>query len=161
MICVDHFKRMLAYDAEATRRVADSLRSVPVARQSDPLFAKARGVFAHIQQARHIWLSRLGHVPAREFVMWPDWSIDQTLQDAQTLDRAWESYLATLDDEAMLKEVRYTSTEGKAYASRIEEILTHVFNHATYHRGQIAGLVTLCHGTRAVTDFVAITRRSV
>jgi uncharacterized damage-inducible protein DinB len=47
------------------------------------------------------------------------------------------------------------------YASTIHEVLTHVFNHSTYHRGQIARIVHEQGGQRASTDFIAFSRKQV
>lgn len=157
----DHFKSMLAAERKATAQVAQSLVSVPEAKRSDPAYAKARSIFAHTQQATYMWLSRVGGIPPRPFVMFPDWSVEQTLADAAAVHEAWERFLAPLTSGDLGRAIRYTSTEGIVYQSSLAEVLTHVFNHATYHRGQIALLVSGLGGQRAVTDFIAFTRAKV
>lgn len=157
----DHFKSMLAAERKATVQVAQSLVSVPQAKRPDPAYAKARSIFAHTQQATYMWLSRVGGIPPRPFVMFPDWSVEQTLADAAAVHDAWEQFLKSLGGGDLGRAVGYTSTEGVAYRSTLGEILTHVFNHATYHRGQIALLVSGLGGQRAVTDFIAFTRIKV
>lgn len=43
----------------------------------------------------------------------------------------------------------------------VEDILTQLFGHSWYHRGQIALLVRACGGQPAETDFVFWTREPV
>ena len=65
-----------------------------------------------------------------------------------------------MDDAKLAMSVRYHSNEGTPWVSTVEEIVTHVLNHSTYHRGQISMLVQAAGGERATTDFIGITRRS-
>jgi uncharacterized damage-inducible protein DinB len=53
----------------------------------------------------------------------------------------------------------YKTMKGDAYENTVEEILFHLVNHGTYHRGQI---ITLLHGAGATqmvsTDLIAWSR---
>ena len=158
MSTVAHFKRMLAYETDSTAKAAAAIDSIPADHQSDPAAAKARGILAHLQSARHVWLARLGLIASRPWVMFPDWTTAQTLADAARLDADWASYLMTLQDADLARRIEYKMLDGTPVSSTVGEILTHVFNHSTYHRGQVALLVSQCGGQRAVTDFIAFSR---
>jgi uncharacterized damage-inducible protein DinB len=153
-----HFRSLLDYDRRATELALASIDRVPPERRAEAACARARGIIAHVQSARHEWLARLGRLPRRPWVMFPDWSTDQTRQDARRLDAAWADYLAAISEEDLDTPVTYASVEGVRWVSRTADILTHVFNHATYHRGQVAMLVKACGGTPASTDFITLTR---
>ncbi|MBL8757275.1 MAG: DinB family protein [Phycisphaerae bacterium] len=161
MNLLDHHRSMLAYEREASRRVLGALVSVPADRRGDPPFVRARGILSHVQLARRMWLSRLGAIAKPEWVMFPDWPLDKLDAEMTDLDRLWANYLEPLREAELSNQVRYASTEGVAYVSTIHEILTHVHNHSTYHRGQVAMLLAQVGGQRAVTDFIALTRRTV
>jgi uncharacterized damage-inducible protein DinB len=88
----------------------------------------------------------------------PRWNTDRLRFEARDLNRLWESYLHHLPVGALDTELKYSSSDGRAFTSLISDVIAHVFNHSTYHRGQIAMLVTECGGQRAITDFIAITR---
>lgn len=153
-----HFKTMLAYERHATGAVVQSLLSVPASRRAEPGYLKASSVFGHIQQATYLWLVRMGQLQARPFEMFPAWSPEQSAADAAASHAAMERLLAGLDGAGLERAVAYASLDGTAYRSSVAEILTHVFNHATYHRGQIALLVSGAGGERATTDFIAFSR---
>ncbi len=156
---IEHFKSLQRYETWASAQSIAALRS---AAGGDPtLFDRARGIFAHVQGARHEWLSRLGHVAKRSWVMFPAWSLDECATDAERLDGLWTSYLGTLTDADLDAEVRYHSNDGRPFTSRRRDILTHVYNHSTYHRGQIAILVKLAGGTPPdTTDFIVLNRQA-
>ena len=150
-----HFQTLQDYESWASAKCLQALRAAPDNDHS----ARARGIFAHIQSARHVWLFRLGHIARRPWVMFPEWTIDQCESDAASLDEHWSAYLKTITEADLDGEVHYHSNEGKPFTSLRRDILTHVYNHSTYHRGQIAMLVKLAGGTPPDTDFIINTRR--
>jgi uncharacterized damage-inducible protein DinB len=157
---VAHFRELQKYEEWASGKTLAALRSAE-ATQGDPeAFKRALGIFGHMQSARHEWLARLGRIQRRPWVMFPGWMIDEAAADAARLDGEWRTYLADLTDEVLDEDVRYTSNEGVPWVSVRREILTHVYNHSTYHRGQIAILVKLAGGTPPdTTDFIVNSRR--
>jgi uncharacterized damage-inducible protein DinB len=150
-----HFQSLQRYETWASARSLAALRTCP---ETDHA-ARARGIFAHIQSARHVWLFRLGHIAKRPWVMFPEWTVDQCEADATRLDQAWAAYLETLADADLDEPVHYHSNDGHPFTSLRCDILTHVYNHSTYHRGQIALLVRLAGGTPTDTDFIIHTRQ--
>ena len=62
------------------------------------------------------------------------------------------------DDE--LKGMTAEFKEKLDNGATLDDILIHVFNHSTYHRGQVARLVTDAGGQRALTDYIAFFRTS-
>jgi uncharacterized damage-inducible protein DinB len=162
----DHFQRLIEHDARANRQVLQSLRGAQRALERDgaaagaPAFTRAVEVFAHILAARRIWLSRIdaATVPPPE-VFPAGWSLEQCGHECGELDGAWSAFLRAMPAAALADEVRYTSTEGQPWRSRIDDILTHVATHGAYHRGQIARLVAEAGGEPAETDYILSARR--
>ena len=50
-------------------------------------------------------------------------------------------YLATLDDTSVNNSLEYKALNGQPASSRIGEMLQHVVNHGTYHRGQVTTML--------------------
>jgi len=157
---ITHAARMLDYEFWATKAAFGSLLTVPVEQAAHPSFIRALRVMAHIQLARRVWLARIEGRADRPDDWFPPWTVEKTQDAAAGIDDPWRRYIHRLTTAELDRSVSYTSSEGVAYASRVEDILTHVFNHSTYHRGQVACLVTESGGTRAGTDYIAYTRTS-
>lgn len=156
------FAGLLGYDAWATAGCHQSLASVPSARRGEAAYAKALGICGHVQLAREVWLSRLTGKPTPPPTDWfPSLPLESLRARADALDTAWRAFLGSLKEGSLAKACRYTSSEGKAFESLVGDILTHVINHGTYHRGQVALLVTSLGGERATTDYIAKTRSRV
>jgi uncharacterized damage-inducible protein DinB len=58
-------------------------------------------------------------------------------------------------------EIEYQSLDSGRFRNRVEEVLTQLFGHSWYHRGQIAMLVRAAGGEPAVTDFIFWCREPV
>jgi uncharacterized damage-inducible protein DinB len=157
-----HFRSMLDYEVWANARAIDSLESIPPDRRSGPAFDRAMRLIPHICLARGVWLSRLTatpHTMPGEWFPFEETSRQRAL--CAEVDARWAPYLSGLTAEGLPRACVYTSSEGTRYSSTVHNILSHVFNHSTYHRGQVARLVTECGGTRASTDLIAIRRTAL
>jgi uncharacterized damage-inducible protein DinB len=162
-------RRSFEYETWANARVNDSLRSAADrlehggAAAEAPALVKALQIWAHVQWARRMWLSRLGATdpPSMDEGMFPTRSLPAVLRDCADMDELWTEYLSRLGESQFGSTCRYTATEGIAYDTFVADILTHVVNHSTYHRGQIARLVAECGGEVAQTDYIAFARTRV
>ena len=67
---------------------------------------------------------------------------------------AWTAYLSNLTDADLAREFEYKVDDGRRFRWNIEGLLTQVFGHAWYHRGQIAQLVALLGGKAVDTDYI-------
>ena len=166
MNLLDHLVRLFEYEADCTRKVLDSLHRARgaletggVAAEAAP-FVRAVGVFAHVQAARQMWLSRLEQMSPPEDGLFPAWDLEKVEHRALSLDVAWLTYVRALQlqNAGVDTAVEYRTTEGTLFRSTVLEILTHVVNHSSYHRGQIATMVAQCGTRPASTDFILYAR---
>lgn len=161
---LDYFNRLMQYELWANARVNASLLSAKRALEHGgasaeaPALIRAGEIWGHVQCARQIWLHRLG-AGDRPPELFPRWSVDRALAECAAMDKAWPDYLAKLTQADVARVMHYTTTEGTPKTTALSDILTHVFNHSTYHRGQIARLVTDSGGQRADTDFILFARK--
>lgn len=154
-----HFRTMMAYETWANERSLASLETVPPEMRTRPSFLRATQLLPHIFLARTLWLMRARAVPHEHPRDWfPSWPVDETRRQLSTVDAQWRDFLAPLTDADLSRPVPYTASEGRQYSSTVYDICTQVFNHGTYHRGQIARLVAESGGQRAATDFIIFTR---
>ena len=105
--------------------------------------------------ARRIWLERLGVVPSKVGTMFPDKAeLTQVVADLRSIEELWSQYLASISDHELGQTIEYKSLDAGRFRNRLEDILTQLFGHSSYHRGQIASLVRAVGGEPAVTDYI-------
>lgn len=163
-----HLQKMLEFEARCSGLVVASLRDadqrvrqVGLASLAVPL-ERAVAIFAHVQAARQLWLSRVSKLTGfPDGGVFPAWTIDHSERVAREMDTLYEGFIRARSVHDLMQGVEYTSTESVKYESQLSEILTHVVNHGSYHRGQIAQLIAQTGNKPPVTDFIAITRRKM
>jgi uncharacterized damage-inducible protein DinB len=140
----------LRYNLWANERIGHLLMAQDDARLSleqKNSFTSINKTLFHIWDAEVIWLTRLKGGTVQD---WPS----KTFRGSKTemlhgfIKNSTE--LLTFVEKQGLpfqqQYVVYKSMKGDAHESTVEEILFHVVNHGTYHRGQI---ITLLHGAGA------------
>ncbi len=131
------------------------LASVPEERRASPQFQRAVDKMAHLVAARHNWLWRLGKWPERPTTFFPPGHTLESLSPyLHSIEGGWTAYLAGIGEAELLSEFEFTSSEGTRWRWNVMDLLTQVFGHAWYHRGQIALLVKDLGGKPVDTDYV-------
>ena len=105
-------------------------------------FPSIHDTLVHTYSAEWIWCSRWTGE-------WPTEMLDSsTFADLATLRTAWEdhetrmrSVLDTFGQKGLDQFVEYRDTKGTAWRQRFWEMLQHVVNHASYHRGQVVTML--------------------
>lgn len=159
---IERFRRWFDYEQDAHAKVLASFDSVPLEHRSKEEFQQALTLFAHLMAARRLWLYRFGAYPEAPKEFFPkDVTLAQLHEQLSHVNAIWAEHLSRLDDAQIVKTFEYRSLEGDFYRNVIEDILTQLFGHSWYHRGQIAYIVRSLGGTPAATDFVFWTREAL
>jgi uncharacterized damage-inducible protein DinB len=78
-----------------------------------------------------------------------------TPQEMRTVEDRQTPFRARLTDAKLDRKVAYTVLDGRRFRNRVEDVLTQLFHHSGYHRGQIAMLVRAAGEERASTEFAS------
>ena len=150
----DRYRRWFEYEMDAHQKVLDALEAAD-AQGASLSFQKANDLFAHIIAARLLWLFRLGALDESPRDMFPQGALLETLRPlANQMHELWLAYLNGLDDAELARVFDYRALDGEPFRNSVEDILTQLFGHSWYHRGQIALLLRSGGGEPAATDFV-------
>ena len=144
---IEYFRRQFAYDSWANREVILAMRA-----QTDE-GERALQLMSHIVAAERLWLERLEQQP-QGVPVWPKADLSWCEAQIADLERLWTEYLQRISDDDLAREISYKNSKGEAWASTIEDILSHVILHSAYHRGQIASHMRGVGQTPAYTDFI-------
>ena len=147
----EHFTRLFQHLKWADARVLESLRSA-----QNP---QKRGLelYSHILGSEHVWLSRIRETTKRVDV-WPVLTLDECESIGRENVVAFTELLSRLTADLLEKRITYRNSAGDQFTSTIEDILTHIAMHGSYHRGQIAASLRAGGDSPSPTDYIAFVR---
>jgi uncharacterized damage-inducible protein DinB len=161
---VDRFKQLAAYNKWANARLyaaALDLSERSYTLHIGVFFGGLHGTLNHLLLTDRLWLKRLtgeGDHPNRlDAILYED-RMELTcarIAEDERLIRVIESY----DDAALGSLHNYRTTSGMPQSQVLGDILMHLFNHQTHHRGQAhACLSILTGGEPPSLDLLAFQR---
>jgi len=105
-------------------------------------FPTIKKTLLHICDAQQLWLTRLkgGKTPiwpSEQFTGGKDELLQLLMQSSQDL----VDFVATKDRAFLESTITYHNMKRIEYTNIIEEILFHVVNHGTFHRGQLVTMM--------------------
>jgi uncharacterized damage-inducible protein DinB len=139
--------RMLTrYNAWANARLFDAVAALPAGEASSPrktIFGNMVQTLNHDCVVDQIWQAHLECRPhgftAR--VTQPEPALGELRQNQEQIDRWFVEYSDQLAPDKHDEVVRFTFVDGGEGALTRGEILLHVVNHKTYHRGFVADML--------------------
>jgi uncharacterized damage-inducible protein DinB len=105
-------------------------------------FGSVRDTIAHICDAEFIWISRWkGEQPTgfRKPDRMPD--LDAARAEWAELERGMRAALQALGPEGVERVMEYKDMRGAARTDVFWQMLQHVVNHGSYHRGQVTTML--------------------
>ncbi len=153
MDTVKALRHLCAYNQWANLLTIDSLKD---SSNSSP---KALQALTHLLIAEREWLWRLEeNRDTTGFNFWPELSLDECQALMDENHKAYTSLLDNLAEDDLERTASYKNSKGVAYRTSYRDILTHVFSHSCYHRGQVAMAIRAGGGRPAYTDYIAWVR---
>ena len=95
---------------------------------------KSTQLFSHILNAHHIWNKRLLS-DTSDFDVWQEHDLKNWQEIHYENQRTTFEIITNTNDFS--KRVDYQTTSGRTFANEVKDILFHIINHSTHHRGQI------------------------
>jgi uncharacterized damage-inducible protein DinB len=116
------------------------------------------GTLAHLFAADRVWLRRVRADKPLPFLVDSEKSLAVLRDQWPPILDGWKSWAAGLDDGAVTRSCAYTDLKGKPWVTPFWQIVLHVVNHATHHRGQVAGFLRSLGHTPPNLDLIAYYR---
>jgi uncharacterized damage-inducible protein DinB len=156
-------KQYAAYNIWATQRILDLILNLPAEKHLQEVpssFASLLKTVLHILDAESIWWQRM---KLQERITVPSEGFNGTMQDACSAlllqSKQWEEWVSNASELSVDHVFQYQNTKREVFKMPIYQMLHHVFNHSTYHRGQLINMLRQL-GVEKVpqTDFSLWTR---
>ncbi|MEM6489393.1 MAG: DinB family protein [Pseudomonadota bacterium] len=154
-----HFERLAAYNAWANGRLYAAASARPAAELTTDLGAFFGSILAtlnHIMVADLIWAARLRGVAQPPFGL--DHVLHDTLAELTPARQAMDADLVRLVAEIDLAAPVHYRRGGTAYQAVPGDLLIHMFNHQTHHRGQVHAMLTRLGAPSPVLDLIYFQR---
>jgi uncharacterized damage-inducible protein DinB len=147
----------LLYTAWASQRLVHAIEHIPsdqLTRDFETSDHSILGTLVHVFAADRVWLKRLQGEAITSFLSDSDFNLHVLQIDWPLLYGKWNEWAAGLTDESVAASVSYLDMRGNPYASSVWEVVLHVVNHGTHHRGQVAGFLRALGHTPPQLDLI-------
>ena len=138
-------RHLVAYSAWASNRVFDAVTPMPgedLTRDLKSSHKSIQGTLVHMVSAERIWLARVQRAAEAPILNETD---APTLASLRTV---WEQvgydmarFLGGITDKMLQESITARSPKGETYTHTIGQVIAHVVDHSTYHRGQVITLM--------------------
>ncbi|MDE3108651.1 MAG: DinB family protein [Acidobacteriota bacterium] len=159
---LEDIRLLYDFNAWANNRTLDACAALTpeqLTRDLGSSFKSVRDTLAHIYGAQWIWLERWhGRIPsglpsAADF---PD--LEVLRRRFAEIDRNLVDYAASLTSDDLQRAISYKTTAGSPQTQPLWQMLQHLANHGTYHRGQIAAMLRQLGTKASSTDLIGFYR---
>ncbi len=148
----EEFLSLFRYNRWANDRVLDVLRSV----EASP--DRAVELFSHLLRAQDMWYGRVEGTEHTSLALWETDDLATCAERLSASSKRWQAVLKREETNALDRVVAYTNTKGTSFETPLRDILTHVVNHGTHHRAQIAAVLRDAGMEPPATDYIFFVR---
>jgi len=139
------FRELFAYNHHANQEL------IKVFQQYEILHGERSGkIFSHMLNAHHIWNCRIGQLVAG-YSVWEEHPVQRF--GAMELEN-FTGTMQLLENADLGRVVQYHTSKGDPFINTVQDILFHIINHSTYHRGQLASLFRQQDISPVNTDYI-------
>jgi uncharacterized damage-inducible protein DinB len=158
MLEKDDADRLFAYTVWANHRVlraAATLDPDDFRRDLKSSHGGVRGTLAHMMAAEWLWLERWKGVNPTRMADEGEFPDVVALRDRwAAIEEHRRSWLEALRPEALAQTVHYRDLKGNEWDQPLWQLVQHVANHGSYHRGQVVALLRQLGAKPLPTDLL-------
>jgi uncharacterized damage-inducible protein DinB len=161
---VNTLRPLFSYNRWANERIlgaVERLTPEQFTRDLGSSHKSVRDTLAHTYSALWVWLSRwrgtspTSHLPISEFA-----TIEQTRVRGGAIEKDLDAFVQGVTDASLIEKISYKNYKGVEFRQPLWEMMLHVVNHSTYHRGQVTTLLRQLGAQPIETDLIVYFRNS-
>lgn len=138
-------KQLAAYNIWAHQKIVDTILLLPEEQQMAEIsssFNSLHKTLLHMWDAESIWWQRM---KLHERFVRPSDNFKGTTRDVVngliSQSQLWEGWVSNASDLMFEHVFEYRNNKKELFKMPIFQMLVHVFNHGTYHRGQLINML--------------------
>jgi len=156
-------QQLAGYNLWANQKILDVILSLPEEKQKAEMASSFKSLYntvLHMWNAESIWWQRM---KLQEQIIMPMENFKGNMQELSVgllnQNRQWVEWINNATDMALDHVFQYQSLKREQFKQPIYHMLLHVFNHGTYHRGQLINMLRQIGIEKLpATDFIAYAR---
>ena len=133
------------YNHHCNRQIIEQIEQSPASYTE-----RVPRLIGHTLNAQNIWNHRILGQPPTQMV-WDTFGIDRL---HFLNDENHELSLDILKTTHLYDVIHYEDSRGDSFSNTVEDILFHIINHSTYHRGQIVTNLKQNRVVPIATDYI-------
>jgi uncharacterized damage-inducible protein DinB len=142
---VKDIRQLYEYNRWANARMLDVVSALTAEQFTKDLsssFASLRETIVHILSAEWIWLKRWqGESPKAMFDAKDFFELDLLKAKWAEVENEQADFINSLKDESLEEAIAYVNTKGEEWKYPLSQMMQHVVNHSSYHRGQVTTML--------------------
>lgn len=160
----EFLSQQAAYNIWANQKLLETILALSEEKQKQELPSSFKSLYAtvlHILNAESVWWQRMKLqeriiAPAENF----KGSMKELANELLQQNRQWQEWINSATDPALDHVFQYYNQKKESFKQPIYQMLMHVFNHGTYHRGQLVNMLRQL-GIEKIpqTDFIVWSRK--
>jgi uncharacterized damage-inducible protein DinB len=155
--------QLAAYNTWANQKLTDAILALPEEKQMQELPSSFKSLYAtllHMWDAESIWWQRM---KLHEHCIAPSENFKGNMKDVVNgllqQNRQWHDWVNSATEPMLDHVFQYYNSKREYFKQPIFQMLLHVFNHGTYHRGQLVNMLRqLAVEKIPQTDFIVFSR---
>jgi uncharacterized damage-inducible protein DinB len=143
-VSVDTLRLQLGYSAWATQRLLEVAAALPPEELTRDFQTADRCVLdtlVHIYAGDRMWLSLWQAKPRATFVDPEDRDLTVLQTEWPALHQRWKLRMRDCRDADVAEPISFADMRGNPFTKPVWQIVLHVVNHGTHHRGQVSGFL--------------------
>lgn len=154
----DRIKALYAYNRWANDRIFEAVSRLTPEEYTKDMQSSHRSVrdtFVHVISAEWIYFQRTrGTSPNALWSPLDFPAVSKLSERWLELAREQMAFISNLTDQEWEKSITYINLAGEPFTYPLWQILQHVVNHSSYHRGQITTMIRQLGAKPEATDFL-------
>jgi uncharacterized damage-inducible protein DinB len=141
-VSADALRTHIDYTIWASRRLlqaAAQLSEAELNRDFETADRSVLGALTHVFRADRIWLARVTGNPNPQPLA--ETSLVALQAEWSALHEQWKIWALGLTDRTALAEIVYQDFQGRTWKQPLWQLVLHMVNHGTHHRGQVSGFL--------------------